>query len=70
LLTVNGSSFVPCSVVKWGSSAKATTYVSATQLNATILPADVSTSGPINVTVFTSTPGGGTSAPIVFTITP
>ena len=70
LLTVNGSSFVPCSVVRWGTSAKATTYVSATQLNATILPADVSTSGPVNVTVFTPTPGGGTSAPIVFTITP
>jgi trimeric autotransporter adhesin len=69
-LTVNGSSFVPCSVVNFGGTPKATSYVGPTQLNATISAADVFTAGSVNVTVFTLMPGGGTSAPIVFTITP
>jgi hypothetical protein len=85
-LTVNGSSFVPCSVVQFGSTAEATTYVGPTQLNATIPAADVFSAGPagcsnnvaapcnmprtVNVTISTIAPGGGTSAPIVFTISP
>ena len=74
-LTVTGSSFAPCSVVQWGGSPKATTYVSATQLNATIPAADVvtaagGTANTVNVTVFTLGPGGGTSSPIIFTINP
>jgi hypothetical protein len=69
-LTVNGSAFVPCSVIQWGSSAQTTTYVSANQLNATIPSGLVFAAGSVNVTVFTLAPGGGTSAPITFTITP
>jgi hypothetical protein len=69
-LTVNGSSFVPCSVVQWGGNAQTTTYVGANQVTATIPSGLVFSSGSVNVTVFTLTPGGGTSAPIVFTITP
>jgi hypothetical protein len=69
-LTVTGGSFVPCSVVQWSGSPRATSFVSATQLNATILPTDVFTAGTANVTVTTPTPGGGTTGPITFTITP
>jgi hypothetical protein len=76
-LSVTGSSFVPCSVVRWDGSEKATTYVSATQLDATIPAADVFTAGAggttartVQVTVFTLTPGGGTSGAITFTINP
>jgi len=76
-LSVTGSSFVPCSVVRWDGSDKATAYVSATQLDATIPAADVFTAGPggntprtVQVTVFTLTPGGGTSSAITFTINP
>jgi hypothetical protein len=75
-LTVTGASFVPCSVVRWDGVVKATTYVSATQLNATIPAADVFTAGPgnvsrtVNITVFTLAPGGGNSGASTFTITP
>src|ERR1700682_5465844 len=76
-LSVIGSSFVPCSVVRWDGSDKATTYVSATQLDATIPAADVFTAGSggttprtVQVTVFTLMPGGGTSGAITFTINP
>jgi IPT/TIG domain len=74
-LTVNGTSFVPCSVVQFGAVAEKTTYVGATQLDAIIPAADIFAAGTggtprnVNVNVFTLTPGG-TSAPIVFTITP
>jgi hypothetical protein len=75
-LTVTGSSFVPCSVVQWDGSTKATAYVSATQLDATIPAADIFSANPgptpkiVNVIVFTLTPGGGTSPAIPFTINP
>src|SRR5882762_2233124 len=75
-LAVTGSSLVPCSVVQWDGVGLATTYVNATQLNATVPAADVFTAGPgnisrtVNITVFTLAPGGGTSGTSTFTITP
>ncbi len=45
-----------------------TTYVSATQLQATITAADIATAGTASVTVFNPTPGGGTSSARTFTI--
>jgi List-Bact-rpt repeat protein/centrosomal CEP192-like protein len=68
-LTVNGSSFVATSVVRWNGSARPTTVVSATQLRATITAADLASTGSIPVSVFTPAPGGGTSASRTFTIT-
>ena len=67
-LTVNGSGFVNGSVVQWNGSSRTTTYVSATQLTAAILAADIATAGTTSVTVFNPTPGGGTSNPQTFTI--
>jgi hypothetical protein len=69
-LVVMGGSFVPCSAVQWNGSPVATTFVNATQLNATIPAADVFPAGTANVTVFTLPPGGGTTSPITFAITP
>jgi hypothetical protein len=68
-LTVNGTSFVSSSVVRWNGSARATTYVSATQLRATIGAGDVAAVGTAQVTVLTPSPGGGTSAGLPFAIT-
>jgi hypothetical protein len=74
-LTVTGSGFVPGSVVQWNGSSRTTTFISATQLTATILAADIaSIPGTIppptaQVTVFTPAPGGGTSSALSFTIT-
>jgi hypothetical protein len=60
-LTVNGTEFVSGSVVNLGGSPRVTSYVSSTELTATILAADLLATGNINVTVFNDTPGGGTS---------
>lgn len=67
-LTVNGSSFVNGSTVRWNASNRATTFVSANQLTATINAADIASAGSGSVTVFSPTPGGGTSAALTFTI--
>jgi hypothetical protein len=74
-LTVTGTSLLPCSVVQWVSvgnvtSSLTTTYVSATQLSATIPAADFLAMGSAQVEVFTFGPGGGTSGQIQFTIAP
>jgi hypothetical protein len=67
-LTVNGSGFVNGSVVQWNGSNRTTTYVSTGQLQASITAADVAAAGTAQVTVFTATPGGGTSGNSAFTI--
>jgi len=67
-LTVNGNNFVASSVVRWNGADRATQFVSATQLNATIPATDIANVGTAQVTVFTPPPGGGTSNEQVFTI--
>jgi len=67
-LTVNGSDFTAASVVNWNGSPRATTFVSSAQLQAAIAAADIASVGTAQVTVFTPTPGGGTSASLTFTI--
>ena len=67
-LTVNGSGFFNGSVVQWNGSNRATTYVSSTQLTASITASDIASSGTAQVTVFNPTPGGGTSNASTFTI--
>jgi hypothetical protein len=67
-LTVNGANFFVSSVVEWNGSARGTTFVSSTQLRATITAPDVATPGTAHVTVVNPAPGGGTSAPHRFRI--
>jgi hypothetical protein len=70
-LTVNGTNFISGSsnsVVRWNGTDRTTTYVSTTQLTATITAADIATGGTVAVTVFNPTPGGGTSGALTFTI--
>jgi hypothetical protein len=71
-LTVNGSGFIDGtgsdrSVVHWNGSPRATTFVSSTQLTATIPASDIATAGTANVTVVN--PGNLTSNTATFTIT-
>ena len=68
-LTVHGSRFVAASVVRWNGSPLPTTYVNTTQLLATVSTANLAVAGAIPVTVHTPSPGGGTSAPLTFTVT-
>jgi hypothetical protein len=65
-----GTNFVSSSVVQWNGSGRATTFVSATQLTATILASDIATPGTASVTVLNPSPGGGTSGALTFTIYP
>jgi hypothetical protein len=67
-LTVNGSEFVNGkSTVQFNGTSRATTYLSSTQLTASIPSGDLLVAGPFPVTVFT-TGGGGTSNAQQFTV--
>jgi parallel beta-helix repeat protein len=68
ILTVEGTGFVPESVVRWNGEDRATTFVSETRLTASISAADIAASGTQDVTVFTPGPGGGTSAALSFLV--
>ena len=70
VITVEGSNFVNGSKVRWNGVDLATTFVSATKLTAFIPAAELTTSGWANVTVFNSSPGGGSSSELLFTINP
>jgi len=65
-LTVTGSGFVSESVVNWNGSPLTTTFVSSTQLTASISAADIATPGTASVTV--SSPGGGSSNVLFFPV--
>lgn len=69
-LTVSGSSFISGSVVQWNGSSRATTYVSSTQLTATITASDLAAVGTAGVTVVNPPPGGGTSTQFNFLVNP
>src|SRR5262249_14133605 len=68
-LTVNGSNFVNTSKVRWNGDERPTSFVSATQIKATISASDIATAGTAAITVFSPTPGGGVSpTSLTFTI--
>jgi uncharacterized protein (TIGR03437 family) len=69
-LTVNGTNFVSGAIVRWNGSDRATTFVSAAQLRASIAASDIANAGSATVTVFNPAPGGGTSNALTFTINP
>ena len=61
VLTATGTNFVASSLVQVNGSARTTTYVSATQLTATVLESDIAATGMLTITVFTPGADGGTS---------
>lgn len=69
-IIVNGTNFISSSVVHFGAVTLSTTYVSPTQLTATIPATELDTPGTRDVTVVNPAPGGGTSNANTFTITP
>jgi subtilase family serine protease len=58
-LTVNGSNFGQGATVLWNGSSRTTSFVSATQLTASITAADVASIGTANITVANPTNLGG-----------
>jgi len=63
-LTVSGTGFKNGAVIKFGGSAKQTTFVSATRLTAPIQNSDIAAGGGFDITV--TNPDEGTSASFVF----
>ena len=68
-LTVIGSGFSQAQLVQVNGSSRATTFVSAMQLNATILASDVAVPAALQITVRDPTTGL-TSKPAILTVTP
>jgi hypothetical protein len=66
-LTVQGSGFGTDSLVYWGTTTRATTYDSASEVTADITAADIMNSGSVQVYVHS---GGANSNAMTFTITP
>jgi subtilisin family serine protease len=66
-LTVNGSGFTSGSIVRWNGANRATTFLGATQLRASILASDLASLGTAQVTVFEPS-NSSTSAPRPFSI--
>src|SRR2546426_691862 len=69
-LVVAGMNFVDSSEVQVNGARRTTSYVSPTQLTATVLANDIAESGTVQVTVVTPPPSGGTSNPASLTINP
>ena len=67
-VTATGTGFVSSSVVRWNGADRPTTFVSSTQLRATISTSDLATPGAASVSVATPAPGGGTSAALPFSV--
>ncbi|KAA6457573.1 transcription factor [Acidobacteria bacterium AB60] len=68
VITVTGTGFVPATLINVNGSARPTTYVSATQLIATLTAADFSAAGSLSLAAVNPAPGGGTSAAVVLTV--
>ncbi|MDQ3010585.1 MAG: beta galactosidase jelly roll domain-containing protein, partial [Acidobacteriota bacterium] len=69
-LTVNGTGFIPGSIVRWNGNNRTTTFIGNTQLRADIAASDIAVAGTVAITVFTPAPGGGLSNALSLTITP
>src|ERR1700723_849931 len=57
-LTVTGTNFIADSVVDWNGAARATSFQSATSLQAQILSTDLATPGTIEITVLNTSSNG------------
>jgi len=67
-LTVYGSNFVSGSVVQWNGSNRSTTFVSSTELSATISAADLASPVTAQVSVLNPTSSGGISNSLTFPV--
>ena len=67
-VSVFGSSFGPLSLVRRNGVNLATTFVSPSQLNATVPAGDLAAVGTASITVQTPAPGGGTSGALTFSV--
>ena len=69
-LTLTGDNFVKTSIVNFNGRPVVSTYISKTQLQATIPATAITAPGSYSVKVTNPTPGGGETAPLSFTVKP
>lgn len=67
-LTINGTGFLSSSTVTYNGAAHTATFLSATQLTIQLSASDQGTVGTYPVVVTNPAPGGGSSAPLNFTV--
>ncbi len=67
-VTVNGAGFVQSSTVAFNGITLPTTYVSSSQLTATLSAADLAAAGSFPLTVANPSPGGGSSNSVNFVV--
>jgi hypothetical protein len=67
-LTANGAGFAPGSILQWNGFSLITSYVSATQLTASVSASLIASPGSANITVLNS--GGATSNTLILAINP
>jgi len=67
-LTVTGTGYFPYSVVCWDGAAQPTHYLDATRLTIPVTAEQVQVPGTHEITVRNPVPGGGLSAPAIFTV--
>jgi hypothetical protein len=67
-LTVNGTGFVSTSTINWNGTPLATTFVSSSQLTATVPAANIAKGSTASITVSSPAPGGGTSNVLFFAV--
>lgn len=63
-ITIKGSNFTDKSSAKFGTEARTTKFVDATELSMQLQDADTAATGSFDITVVNPAPGGGTSKPI------
>ena len=69
-ITANGANFTGQSVIQWNGNNQETTYVSATQLQASIFYNLIPSPQSVNVDVVNGPPGGGTSNAVTLPVVP
>jgi len=67
-LTLNGNNFVKTTIVSFNGQPVVSTYISKTQLQATIPSSAITTSGNYPVKVINPAPGGGETSTLTFTV--
>ena len=68
-LVLQGTSFAPGAIVRFGTRDLQTEYISSTNLVAQVTPADLQLGGLVPVRVINPQPGGGNSGAVFFSIT-
>jgi uncharacterized repeat protein (TIGR01451 family) len=68
VVTVTGTGFVPTTTLQVGGAARATTFISTTQLGVALTAADLAAAGSLSLTAVNPAPSGGTSAAAAITV--